>query len=197
MLKVLFSSSARVKVLNLFLMNPGGEYYQRQVKELTRLPMMAVQRELKKLTGISLLRKRTDGNRVYYYVNRKFSILPELKNIIIKTVGLGDALKSRVVQARDVEVAFIYGSYAKNTEDAESDIDLFVIGGIISRRLSSILSELKTNTNREINYALYSQKEFTEKAGKNHFVKSVLKEPKIFIKGGEDDIKRLAERRKA
>jgi predicted nucleotidyltransferase len=191
MLKTLFSSSARVRVLNLFLMNSENQYYQRQVKELTGLPVMAIQRELKKLTGIGLLKKKVDGNRVYYQVNKNFSILPELRSMVIKTVGLGDALKSSMTHMGDIEVAFIYGSYAKNDESTESDVDLFVIGDISGKTLSSVLSKVSRLSNREINYALYSKTEFIKKFGKNHFVSSVLKEPKIFLKGDENAIKRL------
>jgi len=191
MLKTLFSSSARVKILHLFLMNQDAQYYQRQIKEMTRLPVMAVQRELKKLTAIGLLRKKTDGNRVYYSTNRKFSILPELKGIIMKTMGVGDALKTAIQHARGVELAFVYGSYAKNKENAESDIDVFVVGNIDGKTLSSTLAKTSSSLCREINYTLYSKKEFAKKAGKNHFVNSVLNEPKIFLKGDEDDVKRL------
>ena len=49
---------------------------------------------------------------------------------------------------------------------------------------------------REINATIYPLKELKEKhKAKNHFILSVLKEPKIFLKGDEDGIRKLVQDR--
>lgn len=189
MLKNIFSSDVRVKILTLFLANPQSRYYLREVQKLTDLPVRSVQRELLNLLEFGLLTKTLEGNRLYYQVNTKFFLFPELKNIIFKTTGLGDALKSEIEKGKKIEVAFIYGSYAENRENTKSDIDLFVIGDISGRELQSLLAKTKQQIYREINVALYSKREFQEKKKrKNHFIISVLKRPKIFLKGEADDL---------
>jgi hypothetical protein len=102
-----------VKVLTLFLTNPENRYYLREVCKLTALPVMAVQRELGKLSRVKLVNKETSGNRVYFKVNKDFPIYKELKAIILKTTGLGDELASLLGRAKDIDIAFIYGSYAE------------------------------------------------------------------------------------
>ncbi len=196
MLNELFSSQARVAILNLFLANPENRFYMREIASLTRQPVRAVQRELPKLEAIGLLEHTVDGNRKYYQVNKDCPIFPELKSIFLKTVGLGDALRGYLDQAEGaIQVAFIYGSYAKGEESTTSDIDLFVIGSITAKELSRLLAPVQSELRRQINPVVMGRQEFQEKvAAKNHFVISLLREPKIFLTGNEDELDRLVER---
>ena len=79
MLKVLFSSQARIELLKLFLLNSSGRYYLRQIQHLTGQPLQAIQRETEKLAHIGLLEAERDGNRLYYSVNRSFLCNPSSK----------------------------------------------------------------------------------------------------------------------
>ena len=65
-LEVLFSSTARVQVLQLFLLNPERSFYQREIERETGQPLRAVQREVTRLAEIDLLSRSTEGNRVFY-----------------------------------------------------------------------------------------------------------------------------------
>jgi predicted nucleotidyltransferase len=193
MLDVLFSSSARVKVLSLFLTNADRRFYQREIESLTGLPIRAVQREVGKLEAIGLLHKTVDGNRVYYEVNRSFFLFPELKSMILKTAGLGAFLQELLQGEGQIQVAFIYGSYAADQETSVSDIDLCVIGELSSRELHAGLSQAEQATHREINYTLFSPEEFRQKVrSQNGFLSNVLEGPKIFLKGDEDALQSLA-----
>ncbi len=193
MLKILFSSSARVKILTLFMMNPRDRFYQRQISEFTDLPIRAVQREVEKLQKLGLLERDADGNRVYYQVNRKFALFPELKSMVLKTTGLGLALHGLLENEDKVQVAFVYGSYAADEEVTASDVDLFVIGELSSKELSVALSQARRSSQREINYTLFAPDEFSEKAHRrNNFLMSVLQGPKVFLKGDEDALQQLA-----
>lgn len=194
MLERLFSSQARIAILRLFLLSPGDRFYVREVAARTDQPRRAVQRELPKLVAIGLLTHTVDGNRKYYQVNRDCPIFPELKSIFLKTVGLGDALREYLVEAEDgIQVAFIYGSYARGEERTTSDLDLFVIGSISARELSGVLAQAQRDLGREINPMTMSEEELQGKMeAKNHFVLSILDEPKVFLVGDERDLERLA-----
>jgi len=187
----LFSSKARVDVMKLFLLNSGNSYYQRQISEMTGQPIRAVQREIEKLENNGLIEKRAEGNRNYYTVNKKNPVFNELRMIFLKTTGVAEYIK-KAVKGSAIKAAFIYGSYAKNTEDINSDIDIFVIGGITGRELSLALKGAREELSREINYVLMSPQEFGKKAAlKDHFVRSVIGGRKIFIVGDENDIEKI------
>lgn len=192
MIDKLISSKARVEVMKLFLFNPHDSYYQSQISSLTNQPIRAVQRELERLVGVGLIAKSTLGKRSYYQVNADCSIYHELKSAFLKTVGLPSILKAHLTNKEDIHVAFIYGSYAKEQENVMSDIDLMVIGQISSRRLSSILAKAKTELRREINYAVFTEEEFRRKVKKkDHFVSSILGDKKLFIVGGESELRKV------
>ena len=196
MLNKLFSSKARVEILKLFLFNPDDSFYQRQISMLTRQSIRGVQREVEKLQSIGLIEKSAQGNRLYYRVNRNCSIFEDLKRILFKTTGIAEALKGKLVKSDSIKIAFVYGSYAKGEESLSSDIDLLVIGNITLKELSRLLSKSKSEIGREINYTVFKAGEFRKRIKqKDHFLNAVLKEKKLFIIGGKDELKTITESR--
>jgi len=192
MLKTILGSKTRINILKLFVFNPKGEYYVREIERLIKTSFDLVRRELIHLESIGLLKSRVSGKQKYYTLNTEHMLFPEFKSMILKTAGIGDIIQGAIKNRNDILVAFIYGSYAKNAENAESDIDLFVVGDISSADLQESVSEVESQTKREINPSVYSPKELKEKyKSKNHFVLSVIKEPKIFLKGDEDGLRKL------
>lgn len=188
MINKLFSSKARVDILKLFLFNPEDTFYQRQISKLTGQSIRAVQREVARLQELGIIEKSIEGNRIYYKVNKNCPIFKELKNILFKTVGIAEVLKKNL-KNNNIQVAFIYGSYARGKENLQSDIDLMVIGKISSRELSRLLSKPKKELMREINYVVFSPEEFKKRVKqKDHFLNSVLKEEKIFIVGDTNEL---------
>jgi predicted nucleotidyltransferase len=192
-LELLFSSSARVKVLVLLLTNPDNRFYQREIQALTGLQVRAVQRELARLEALGLLRRASEGNRVYYSVDRGFYLFPELKGLVLKTAGLGSFLREHLASNDRIVVAFIYGSYAAGQETAISDLDLLVVGEIDSKDLHATLRQAQEVMHREINYVLYTPAEFRHKVQEGDgFLQNVLSGPKLFLKGDDDALRALA-----
>ncbi len=197
MLKSLFTSKTRVRLLKLFLLNPDADFYQRQIANKVCVPIRAVQRELENLLGVGIVASRVSGNRIYYSLNKRCPIREELKKIFFKTTGIVEILKAEFKKANNIDAAFIYGSFAKNEESLDSDIDLFVIGDISSRKLSSILSKEKKILAREINFVVYSKIDFLKKISeKNHFILSLFKEKKIPLLGDVNELKKTGSRKK-
>ena len=192
MLEKLISSSARVKIIRLLLLNEGKRYYQREIAELTRMPVRAVQRESARLTEVGLLRRTENGNRVYFQANPACPIFPELKRILLKTVALEFLLSDALAGGEQIEIAFIYGSYAASRETTASDIDLFVIGSTSSRQLSTALRPVQAEIQREVNYHLVTPEDLQEKILQgNGFLRNVLDGPKIFVIGNEETLRAL------
>jgi len=191
-LELLFSSTARVKVLSLLLLNPETSFYQRQIAVLTGLPIRAVQREVQRLEILGLVRRSARGNQVHYQVNRDFFLFPELKSIFLKTLGLKAILGEALQETESISLAFVYGSYAADQETTTSDIDLLVVGSLSSRTLHATLKAAEEQVHRVINYSLFSSEEFRAKvqAG-DGFLRNVLDAPKTFIVGDEDALRAL------
>lgn len=193
MLTELFSSQARISILKLFLLNVGSHFYQREIASITGLPIRAVQREVSKLERVGLISHLSKGKHRYYQVNQENPIFPELKAIFLKTVALGDFLRPKLEDVSQmIDIAFIYGSYASGEEGPVSDIDIFIVGNIGAKELAIVLSKAKEELGREINSYVVSKEELHNKASqKDHFVSTLIDEPKIFLAGDEDEFRKL------
>ncbi len=86
-LELLFSSTARVQVLQLFLLQPGSQFYQREIERETGQPIRAVQREVERLEEAGLLLRAPEGNRVFYHLNPDFPLLAELTALFQTATG--------------------------------------------------------------------------------------------------------------
>jgi len=152
----------------------------------------SVQNELKRLEKAGLLKSQKEGNIRFYWVNRDCILYQEIKSIIFKTVGVGDELKNSLAKIGDIRSAFIYGSVAKNLEDARSDIDVMVIGNISEDVIFKATMQAENHLGREVNYSIFSPGDWKKQLkAKKAFVSNVVKDKKIFLIGNEDDLRKL------
>ena len=96
MLDLIFSSKVRRKVLALFVGNPEGEYYIREIERTTQADFRSVRLELGRLEKAGLLHSRRVANLKYYALNKDYPFYPELKSIMAKTREWEDAQSSAV-----------------------------------------------------------------------------------------------------
>lgn len=83
-----------------------------------------------------------------------------------------------------IKIAFIFGSYAKGTEDSISDIDLMIIGNPDEDKLVSIIRKLENEIDREIYYHIYSPADLKKKIiDKDSFIGNILTGSKIYLIG--------------
>lgn len=189
----------RISVLSLLYGNPEEAFYLRQIVRAVGKGMGATQRELTNLTSSGIVVRRRMGNQVYYKANKENPIFIELRNLILKTTGayaiIGDSME-RIAQT--IDVAFIYGSFARGEETVGSDIDIMVVGDVDVQDVASALYPLHETLGRAINPTVYSREDFTDRISKgNHFLMTVLKEPKHFLIGDENELGKLGEQRLA
>jgi len=194
MLEALFTSKVRIKLLTLFFTHPEEHFYARELAQRIGEHYSAVWQELGNLERIGLLTSEQAANVKYYRVNPHFPIYAELRRIILKTTGLGDALRRALDRLGPVEAAFIYGSVASGEEDSLSDIDLMVVGDVDLMALSSVIAQLEKELGREINYMAITRGELeTRLAAGEPFIQNVLAGPKVMLIGREDALRRAAE----
>ena len=71
MIDALFGSKTRVKLLHLFLNNPGKSFYVREITRLIGEQINSVRRELSNMLDAGVLLSNTNDNKLYYYSDRK------------------------------------------------------------------------------------------------------------------------------
>ncbi len=188
--EALFSKTQR-QVLGLLFGHPDKSFYANEIVRFAGVGIGTVQRELEKLSGVGLLTVKKVGNQKHYQANRKSPIFAELRGIVLKTFGIADVLRQAMGGFRDqIKFAFIYGSVAKGTDKAGSDIDVLIVSESLSyAEVFSVLTEAEEKLERTVNLTLYNPQEIQVKiAADSSFLNRVFEQPKIFLIGTEDDI---------
>jgi len=169
-------------------------FYLRQLVRAVGAGHGALQRELKHLTEMDLIVRTVQGNQVLYRANSQSPIFSEIKSLISKTVGTHDVIRLALASlGAEIQIAFVYGSVARQKERADSDVDLMVLGDAPFSEVVSALSPAQKALGREINPTVFPVSEFRSKlvAG-NHFLHSLMKEKKLFVLGTENELAKLA-----
>ena len=197
LLAEILSSNTRAEFFRLLFGTRKREYYLREIERLSAMTIGAIQQEAAKLEKLGLIEKRRDGNRLYYKANNSHPLYHVIKQMVYRTNGL-IAVISRSLNTDNIEYAFIFGSFALNTEKPESDVDLFIVGNIGLREVSKLLKDTSKTIDREINPYVITFHELAKKIKNNdHFISSVLNSQKIFIKGDENEFEKLGGKRMA
>jgi len=186
---ILFSKT-RQRVLSLLYRFTDRSFFTRQIIDNVKMGRGSVQRELEILTYSGIITREVSGKQIYYKANDKCPIFNELKSIITKTFGVADVIYQELEPVvNDIQLAFIFGSIARNAETAFSDIDLIIIGNLSFEDACLSVTRAEEILGREINPVVYDISEFKKRiVEKHHFVSSLLEGEKIFVIGGENEL---------
>jgi predicted nucleotidyltransferase len=194
LLDQLLGSRLRAKALAWLFMHVEERYFVRQLTALIDVDPTNLSRELARLARLELLSCWTEGRQKYYQVNRRSPVFADLHGLVLKTAGLGDALRAALKPlSRRIRAALVFGSFASGRETAESDVDLMIIGDATPAQVLKVLRPALASLGREINAVVYPTAEFRRKARDGqHFVRRVMQEEKVFLIGDDDVLSELA-----
>lgn len=177
------------RVLALLFGQPQRSFTVSELIAATGAGSGAVQREVAKLADSGLLTVQPQGNQKRYRANPAAPIHDELVGIVQKTVGLAEPLREALAPLADrILAAFVYGSVAKRSDTAASDIDLMIVSDTLGyAEVMLALHPLIERLGREINPTLYSRAELAQRlhAG-NAFATRVLEQPQLWLMGDKD-----------
>ena len=181
-------SISRRKLLSLFFENEGNEYYLREMARITGVPATNIRRELKKLEEDKLFILNRRGNLLFYKLNKKHPLFKELKKILSQEIGIEFELKTLFKNLKELDQAFIYGSYASRKNRTDSDIDIMIVGSPNKEKIEDKIVELEKRYQKEINYQIITPVVFNKKKKeKNPFIIEILKKDKIILGGNKNE----------
>jgi predicted nucleotidyltransferase len=185
---ILFPAYRR-RVLGLLLLAPDEALHGREIARRIGLPSGTVIRELNRLVDAGLLKRDKRGNQSLFSADRSCVVFEEVSGMLRKTSGAADVIASALApMSEQIETAFIYGSFAKGTARAGSDIDVLIVGAIDLGAVIDALHTVQKQVGREINPKVFSSREWQAKQqAKNAFVMEVRANPKIFLLGDTDE----------
>jgi hypothetical protein len=189
MLADLITSKSRVKLLNVFLTSPSEMYHVRELVRRTGDEINAVRRELLYLEKRSVLVREPRSNRVYYSLDKNYSFYFDLLRLGAKTIGLGHEMLTNKAKIGKIKYAMFSGGFARRLGKEPEDVDLLIIGTIVLPELALLIREEEKRLNREINYTVMSEEEFSfRKKKRDPFILTILSGSRVMLLGDEESM---------
>lgn len=165
MIDALFGSKTRIKLLHLFMNNPGKSFYVREITRLIDEQINSVRRELANMLQAGVIISDSADNKLYYEVNQRYEYYVPLRAIF------GDAPDAVAITAsadkqewREIietlphlRLAISAGILVKGSA---SEVDLLFVGAVPATKIKAAVSAIERHEGREINYAVMGYDEF-------------------------------------
>ena len=179
------------RVLGLLFGQADRRFQSAELIRLAKGGTGAVHRQLARLEAAGLVTVTRSGNQKHYQANRKSPIFAELQGMIVKTVGLVEPLRRALeTKAAGIRAAFVYGSVAKASDRAGSDIDLMVISDVLRYPdVFQVLEKTEADLARTVNPTVLTLAEWLGKRSRrDSFAFRIAAQPKLFVIGSDDDL---------
>ncbi len=175
-LKALFSSQTRVKLLSTFLLHPEEEYFIRELTRLLNEQINSIRRELENLRRIGVVKARHKNRKKYYKADTDFPLYNDLRNLFSKAVQGESPFVSSVKALPGAKLVLLAG----NLSGTESKVDLLIVGDVRKEVLESLLSQ--DASLRNVKYSIFSEADFLYRLSlKDRFVQDILLDPRHLI----------------
>lgn len=129
------------------------------------------------------------GNQKHYQAHRDTPVFSELHGLVVKTVGIVEPLRAALTSLADrIEAAFVFGSVAKRTDRASSDIDLLVLSADLAYpEVYEALQPAERTLARSVNPTVMTPAQWSDKRARHDsFAARIAEQPKLFVIGSED-----------
>ncbi len=167
MIDALFGSKTRIKLLHLFLNNPGKAFYVREITRLIDEQINSVRRELSNMLNVGIIKSDSADNKLYYEVNQRYEHYVPLRAIFADEVSVSEPIaaaqpstldwQSKLDDIGGVKLAILSGVFVQGSG---STVDLLLVGNIAPAKLKSFIKSLEKKEGSELNYSVIAYDEF-------------------------------------
>lgn len=186
-------SRVRVKLLELFLKNPGQIFHVREVVRRSNEEINAVRRELKHMEMKGMLTKEPRANRLYYSFRKDYPLYYDLLNLVAKSTDLGaDMIKNKNKIGR-VKYAMFTGRFVRHLPYDPDKVDLVIVGQVVIAELNPLIKLEEGKLGHEINYTVMTEEEFSfRKRRRDPFIVDILSGARVMIIGDEEEMLKVS-----
>lgn len=190
MLKDLFISKTRVKLLETFLADPTQMFHVRDLVRKTGDEINAVRRELARMDMLGMVKKEPRGNRLYYWFRHDYVYYFDLLSLVAKTTGLGAALIKNRSKLGRVALCMLSSRFVRRIPKKDPDeVDLLIVGDINMSELGHIIRAEETLRGQAINYTPMTEDELKfRRTRRDPFLLGILTHGRFMVIGDEEDL---------
>lgn len=185
----LLVSKVRVKLLQIFLSQPGEIFYVRELVRKANEEINAVRRELARMESRGLVKKEARANRIYYGFRKDYLFYEELLRLVTKTTGLGGQIIEERNKIGKLKYVMLSGRLVRLKDHQQQNVDILVVGEVVLPQLAQIVRGYEAKLGREINYTVMTEQEFVfRKKRRDPFITSILLGSRIMLIGDEEEL---------
>jgi hypothetical protein len=183
-------SRVRVKILNLFLSNPGAMYHVRDIVRKVDEEINAVRRELAHMEHAGMVSKEQRANRLFYTFRKDYPLYYDLLELVGKSSGLSWEIIKNKTKLGKIKYAMLSGKYLRGvTKKNSSDVDLLIVGNLVMPELTQLIKAEENKKENELNYTVMNEEEFNfRKRRRDPFLLSIFEGSRVMIIGDEEDM---------
>lgn len=196
MIDALFGSKTRVKLLHLFLNNPGKAFYVREITRLIDEQINSVRRELANMLEVGIITSDNADNKLYYEVNQRYEFYAAFRSIFADAAAKTTPSQSRVnvpewqgavKRLPGLRVAVAAGSLIKGSA---SPVDLMLVGDLSSAKVKALTSSIEKSEGRELTYSVLSYDEFYYRLSvRDRFITAILTNKHLILMDSDNILK--------
>lgn len=169
MIDALFGSKTRIKLLHLFLNNPGQPFYVREITRKIDEQINSVRRELSNMLDVGIITSDNSDNKLYYQINQRYEYYLPLRTIFADTKDEADVIPSVIDDTCDkkygpslleitgIRLAIFAGILVRGST---TSVDVVLVGNISPVKVKALIKEIEKGEGREINYSVLPYDEF-------------------------------------
>lgn len=178
MLKRLFTSNTRIKLLTTFLLNPDQEFFIRELTRRLNEQINSIRRELDNLKKIGILKTKSKSRKKYYYVNKNFFLLPELTALISKAIASDKKIAQDLERMGEIKMLALAGLFINKPTET---IDMLIVGNIDREKLANYLN-VKMQTERPVKFTVLTEDDYRYRINcHDQFIQDIISSKENFI----------------
>lgn len=184
MIKNLFISKVRIRILEKYLLNPNATFHVRGLVRELNEEINAVRRELINLEETGILKSKKDKNKLVYTLDDNCKIIPELQSMFLKNSKLGKNIIDRVSVINDLDAVLITENFLTENYTSDQDIDMLFLGNARVRDIKDAILELEKDLEREMRVSAMKKEDFDfAKKKKDPVIMNLLNKKVILVFG--------------
>jgi hypothetical protein len=158
MIDTLISSKTRVKLLLKFFLNSANKAYLRNLETEFGESTNAIRLELNRFEKAGMLKSFNEGNKKVFSANTAHPLFNDVRNIVLKYVGIDQIVEYVIRHLGAVEQVFVVGDYARGLDGGI--IDLVIVGRINQSFLVELVTKAEMKIERRIRYIIFEPEVF-------------------------------------
>jgi hypothetical protein len=160
--------------MTVFLMNTGEEFFIRELTRKLNEQINSIRRELDNMKKMGFLKSKTKNRKKYYYVNKDFILLEDLRNIIIKALSSNQEIGKNIVKLGDIKLLVLSGQFINLPT---TNVDMLLVGDIDKEKLAKYLNE-ELRTERAVKFSILKEDDYKYRINcKDKFVTDIINDP--------------------